>query len=766
MNHRCRKSWALVLSASVLATGCQPQQPFYCKEDGDLSHYLDVATEIEYPDVSEPSLDEVNCAQAPLTLKNTDNYEMWDLTLEEAVHITLCNSQVMRQLGARVQSFAPETISRTLVSPVAVTTTYDPALSESVTGLSVGSPFQGSGPEAALSEFDAQLDSSVFWEKNRRPQNRPGSGVGELFSPPIFAQDTGAFTSGITKTSADGTTFGFRNNTAYEQNNTSAAFRPLPSDWTTNLEASFSRPLLQGGGTQYNRIAGPLDFNQYAAGVGNPIDGVMIARIRTDQSLADFEGGVTGLTRDAEDAYWELYFTYRDLEARKLGRDSALETWKKTAALLRSGAIGGSADREAQSRSQYFLFRGQVEQALTDLYRAENRLRYIMGLSMSDGRLIRPADQPTTARVAFDWSGIHCEAITRRVEVRKEKWEIKRRELELIAARNMMLPRLDAVGRYRWLGLGDHLLNGGTGFIDKSTGDPAANSSAFGVLDSGEFQEWQLGLQLSMPIGFRRELSGVRHHELLIARERALLQDLELEISHQLGESIRDVDLNYGLSQTNFNRRVASEKEVQAVDAAYQADRVTLDLLLDAQRRRAEAESAYYRSLIDYNKAIMNVHYRKGSLLDYNGVYLAEGPWPGKAYFDALREARKRDASMYLDYGFTRPNVISQGPYQQLTGEGCENGGAIEGVETMGPAPEPMDAPTEMLPTPASQSPSASRRPLHTDAAQNANLPAAPFGRGAQLASQNQPRTFDEHQANNPAAQAARTAPIWEWAKR
>ena len=182
-----------------------------------------------------------------------------------------------------------------------------------------------------------------------------------------------------------------------------------------------------------------------------------------------------------------------------------------------------------------------------------------------------------------------------------------------------------------------------------------------------------------MPIGFRRELSGVRHHELLIARERAILQDLELEISHQLGDSIRDIDNYYGLSQTNFNRRVASEKEVQAVDAAYKADRVTLDLLLDAQRRRAEAESAYYRSLIDYNKSIMNVHFRKGSLLDYNGVYLAEGPWPGKAYFDAMREARKRDASMYLDYGFTRPNVISRGPYQQLTGEGCEADGGAEG---------------------------------------------------------------------------------------
>ena len=712
MNRPFRKFWSLVLIGATLAPGCAPQQPFYCREDGDLSHYLGVATDIEYPDVEEPLLGEVANTLPPLTLKNADNYQVWDLPLEEVVKITLCNSQVMRQLGVRIQSTAPETISRTLISPVAVTTTYDPALVESTTGLSVGSPFQGSGTEAALSEFDAQFDASVFWEKNRRPQNRPGSGIGASFAPPIFAQDLGNFTTGITKTTATGSTFGIRNNTVYDKNNTSSAFRPLPSDWQTNFEASVSHPLLQGGGAQYNRIAGPMSFDQYAAGLGNPIDGVVIARIRTDQTLADFEGGVRNLIRDVEDAYWELYFAYRDLDARKMGRDSALETWKKTAALFRTGSRGGSADREAQSKSQYFLFRAQVEQALTEVFRAENRLRYIMGLSMSDGRLIRPADEPTTARVAFDWGAIHGEALTRRVEIRKQKWEIKRRELELIAARNFLLPRLDAVGRYRWLGLGDELINdNGNNFIDPTTGGPATGSSAFGVLTGGEFQEWQLGLQLSVPIGYRRELSGIRHHELLMARDRAILQELELEISHQLGDAIRDVDLNYGLTQTNFNRRVAAEAEVVAVQAQYTNNLVTLDLLLDAQRRRAEAESAYYRSLVDYNRAIMNVHYRKGSLLEYDGVYLAEGPWPAKAYFDAMRQARKRDASMYLDYGYTRPNVVSRGPYDQGGAAGCETVGPHEMMDGTLPAPEEAVMPEgasrfeEFLPPPDSARP-------------------------------------------------------------
>jgi hypothetical protein len=91
-------------------------------------------------------------------------------------------------------------------------------------------------------------------------------------------------------------------------------------------------------------------------------------------------------------------------------------------------------------------------------------------------------------------------------------------------------------------------------------------------------------------------------------------------------------------------------------------------------------------------------------------VYLAEGPWTGKAYFDALRRARQRDASLFLDYGFTRPDVISRGPHPQV-------GGASTGAGTAGPVPTtapntltpegttPLEpgVPGEPIPTPAGE---------------------------------------------------------------
>jgi len=421
---------------------------------------------------------------------------------------------------------------------------------------------------------------------------------------------------------------------------------------------------------QFNRIAGPQ--NPFT-GVGTPqFDGVLLARINTDISLADFEIGVRNMVHDAEDAYWELYFAYRNLESNKSGRDAALQTWKEVHAKFIVGAKGGEADREAQSREQYFLFRASLETALSDVYKAENRLRYLMGLAATDGRLIRPSEEPTDAHVLFDWSEIHAEAMCRSVELRQEKWRIKQREMELIASKNLLLPRLDVGAKYRWLGLGQDLVQQpGVPYNPTDTsanplGQSIKGTDAFSTLASGDFQEWELSLNFSMPIGFRQPLAAVRNAQLNLARERSILQDQELELSHQLADVIRDVDTDYVLARTNFNRFVAAQRQVEAVEAAYNAGTVTLDLLLEAQRTRADAESSYYRSLADYNKAVMFVHFRKGSLLEYNGIYLAEGPWPAKAYFDARRRARARDAGLYLDYGYTRPAVMGEGPYPQF----------------------------------------------------------------------------------------------------
>ncbi len=689
MSWQPRTKFICTMLAFLVLAGCHPTQPFYFNSDGDLSHYLDTATQLEDPDVNSDMLPEVNGAQAPYTLTDPEFQEFWDLQLEDCISIALQNSKVIRDLGAVSSGINTGSVASTGAPATRIPdrligasdssqTIYDPAVFETD---------PQAGVEAALSVFDAQFSSSLIHARNETPQNIAGGiGAGGAFFPNVGISDTTTFNAEISKQSATGATFAVRNSTVYDAGNGFGALRALPDFYTTSFQAEARMPILRGRGTQVNRVP------------------VMIARIRHDVSLADFEAGIRNLLANIENAYWDLHCSYRNLQTNKSGRDSSLLTWKITYEKWKNGA--SPVNEEAQAREQYYNFRSQVEGALRDLYNKENNLRWLMGLAPTDGRLIRPIDEPTVASVAFDWHQVHPEALARTAELRRIKWIIKQRELELIRSRNQLLPQLDVFALYGVNGAGDDLVNSTRNGINF----PNPGSTAFESLTDGDFTQAQLGVELSLPIGFRNALSGVRNSQLQLAREKARLEDMELNVSHVMTLALRDLDGSYQLAQTHFNRWTAAKKEVDTLQVLYEsgasgqnAARSPLDLLLDAQRRRALAQIAYYQSICDYNKAIAQVHYRKGSLLEYNNVNLAEGPWPSKAYADALGHARRRDAAHFMNYGWSRPNVMSRGPHAQFQGTAQEGvpveGGAVIEGETVIEGGYPSEiAPVQIAP--------------------------------------------------------------------
>src|SRR5690606_20689018 len=141
--------------------------------------------------------------------------------------------------------------------------------------------------------------------------------------------------------------------------------------------------------------------------------------------------------------YWELYYAYRVLDARKKARDEAYEVLAKYEARAREGGVG--TDRVALAREQYYRFQREVEEALsgrplpatqTDpgagalrgtggVLVAERRLRLLMGWPINDACLLRPSSEPHMSDVQFDWSAIVGEATMRRTELRRQKLLVK-----------------------------------------------------------------------------------------------------------------------------------------------------------------------------------------------------------------------------------------------------------------------------------------------------------------------------------------------------
>lgn len=696
-----RKVVVLVTAAAVGLSGCSLSKPtrMTYEEHDDASVYDSTSLQLEEPAVQSDDPFGVSGTAPPLTLQEDEPRQYQEMTLEEVVQTALKNSRVLRDLGGIV-----------LRNPTGSRTIHDPAITETDPRF---------GVEATLSAFDPTLTASSYSQKNNRALNNVFFGGGTR----LLQQDANVSQITLSKRTAIGSTLSLTNNTSYDSNN--APGNEFFSSWNTNIEAQVRQPLLQGAGTDYNRVYGPN-------GIPGLPQGVLLARINTDASLADFETGVRNFLSDVENAYWDLYFAYRDLDAKVTARDAALETWRVVAARNAAGRRGGEAPQEAQAREQHFHLQEEVQNALTGrqvegtrtssgssggtfrgsggVFTCERRLRLMMGLPITDGALIRPADEPQMSKAAFEWDVVLAEALARRAELRKQKWVIKHREMQLLASRNLLLPQLDATGLYRMRGFGKDL------FDQPQYQSLGIFQSAWGNLATAKFQEWQLGVEFSMPLGFRKGHAAVRNAELQLARERAILNEQERQVVLDLSNAIAEMNRAHNVLETNYNRRVAAKQQLAAIRAIDDPTPQMLYIELDAQRRLAEAESQYYRALVEYEIAIKNVHFEKGSILEYNGIYLSELPSPAKAYQDALEKIKLRSRpARFVEEGVSG-RVVSEGMVPQKYG-------AAESVPLA-----PVAPPTaKERPVPADDAPAAPPVPLPEARRSNApqSLPTA-----------------------------------------
>jgi outer membrane protein TolC len=673
--------WKLVLAGLALmaatTTGCrQPCLTF----EADLDHYRKMSVPNLETDPNAAAAQIAGHLPSPATVNDPDRKPR-PITLAEAVAIGLENGNVGNQLVAQ-----PGFLTDNLVNYNG----RDVAGSDYIRVLRLDPAIAGSDIESSLSKFDALYTSSMNWNTS----DLPTQGLNQFNNG-----QTAVFNSTILKPLPTGGVAGITFSTQYQNlTNPPTGFNLINPAYTPQLQFAFEQPLLQGFGVEINQLR-----SQHPNSILTPFastvrsEGILITRVKFDQSRIDFERQVAFMLLNIETAYWNLYRDYWALYSREQGLRQAFEAWKINKLRFDAGKV--ATQDLAQSRGQYESFRDQRLSALGQVLESERQLRGLLNLPVEDGFRLIPVDPPTLTPYLPDWTTSVNEAMALRPELILARNDLKLRQLDLINQKNLLLPDLRSTATYALSGIGSRL-DGGAG-------------NAFRNLAENDFQTWGLGLRLSMPIGYRDAHAQERIARLNLAKAYYVVQQQELICKRALELHYRRIQENYDHIAILRSEREARATELEARTKEYLAGRGTLDFLLQSQSQWADALRAEYAAIVDYNNALAAFEFDKGTMLRYDNVNIGEGELPAAAQVRAVEHEKERSHALILRQ---RETGVERLPYSGLPTLNGPDALPVSSVLDNEPIPEPnspmfrdskgvLPAPTSSigsgLPTPA-----------------------------------------------------------------
>jgi outer membrane protein TolC len=476
------------------------------------------------------------------------------MSLDEAIRLSLGNAGVVRVLGGVIATSSGRTI-------------YDTAI-------------VNTDIDQQRARFDPTVSVENMWDRTEQPDLRDIS----------LGRRSDSFNLGVgasKETLAGGRLdFGVKANAEGRQPR-QPLFDPLNPSTASSVELQYTQPLLQGGGWAAN--VAPL----------------VIARIDTERSYFQYKDAVQEHVHGVIEAYWSLVFARTDVWARKRQVEQAEWALRLAEGRQKFGIV--NVGDVSQARVAMAGFRANLIAAEANLHQREAALRNILGLPPADGQRLVPVSPPSTERFEPEWQELLALAEERRPDVVELKLIIEADQQLLLQSRNQVLPRVNAVGLYRWNGLEGEMPNG-----DRLRSAP------------GRFTDWGLGVNFSVPLGLRQSRANLRRIELLIARDRVNLDQGVHNTVHLLAVSVRNLAQFYEQYQAYRELRDAARKNLEYQLGRFGTGQILFLNVLLAINDWGNAISNEANALTQYNVEQATLQRQTGTILETHGVTFYE----------------------------------------------------------------------------------------------------------------------------------------------
>ncbi|MDA8168739.1 MAG: TolC family protein [Nitrospiraceae bacterium] len=300
------------------------------------------------------------------------------------------------------------------------------------------------------------------------------------------------------------------------------------------------------------------------------------------------------IVMQAVQGYWDLKFRMDDVNVAKLSLRLAESLLNETKEKISAGYLPPvdvyEAEAEVYARREGLF---KAEKAVKD---EEDTLKNLLDLSDWTADIIPVEGLP--APVLREKRESLGDALQRRWDYKAALSGLKNMELQARFYKNQQLPQLDA---YASSGLNG--LNSGY-------------DSTLEGLGSGNFYSWEIGMNLTIPIGNRTARGAYLKAEYEKQKAQINLRILEQNIRYELREAERALQTAYDTIEAASSKKVAARKRYEAEKERFSVGLSALNDVLRYEVDYSSSLSDENRARADYALALTKLEQASGRLLD------------------------------------------------------------------------------------------------------------------------------------------------------
>lgn len=370
-----------------------------------------------------------------------------------------------------------------------------------------------------------------------------------------------------------------------------------------------------------------LNFESYNVGAGitarQPLlknfwidSGRLVIRVNR-KLLQISELGVAAMAMDVinrvQQAYYDLLYAREfrqvqaDLQAARQRTLAGLERQVQTGILIPADTFS--------TRAQLASLDTTLLAADNAIVLAENALRTHLGADFrhAPGTPLLPAERLWILPDDFDLDQSRSRSLAQRPDLAQLRLDVERSDIDLRFRRNQLFPSVDLIAGYGRRGAS-------TDQLPPPLTPDASASEAFDQLSDGTAPTTTIGVIFSMPLSRATERANYRASKHLKAQAELRVRQMEELVLREVTDAVLTAQLS--LQRAHAAQR-ASEFATQAITAEERkvaGGTSTIYILLQLQNDLLAARAAELRARTDHLKAVAQLRFAEGSLLERHGI--------------------------------------------------------------------------------------------------------------------------------------------------